>query len=514
MNRKLIQILLLMIISSFLMYGCDMETKNIAPSTVDLENSIKKIILSKGEGYDFLNDELFINKINELGIEYNFTLGNLDDDTIPELIVFVERNPEDTEDQGKLEVYKFSGERYEFLDSVDMNYDNSNYLLVAGKLSEEQNGILLSNQVGGSAGVTYGYILENGKLKSVLNDKKISLISVATENEIMDIDGDGILEFSIYTIDPETENTNPETADKMTLWYKWDGKDSGEVVQIDRLAVNDTFSTMSIESDIKESEINDDLYISHLEKHKDEYSKYELTDMINNHINLLNSTKDMRSLGLNNLYIKYQKADNFDSLNNQYGLSLERLNDIEYLSREKVLQSELDLKNYLIHSLDMGYKIQMAEGAYYFEVDYQRLLDSFGNSVTKEYRDYLKISGKDINSPILSDGSLVVARDKIAERIIEIENFRLTYPYSYYIYQTDVIYKKYVENFIYGNVNSPNYDDNYLYSEGSIAVFQDTINKYPESHFADILKNTIDLLETNFNTLTEDIKNNINELII
>ena len=156
----------------------------------------------------------------------------------------------------------------------------------------------------------------------------------------------------------------------------------------------------------------------------------------------------------------------------------------------------------------------MAEGAYYFEVDYQRLLDSFGNSVTKEYRDYLKISGKDINSPILSDGSLVVARDKIAERIIEIENFKLTYPYSYYIYQTDVIYKKYVENFIYGNVNSPNYDDNYLYSEGSIAVFQDTINKYPESHFADILKNTIDLLETNFNTLTEDIKNNINELII
>ncbi|MDD2446464.1 MAG: hypothetical protein PHY91_02070 [Tissierellia bacterium] len=513
MNKKLILISILTIISSFFIYGCEIAPENITPSTVDLENSIKKIIQSKGEGYDFLSDELFISKINELGIEHNFTLGNLNDDSIPELIAFVERNPEDTEDQGKLEVYKFSGERYEILDSVDMNYDNSNYLLVTGKISEDQNGILLSNQVGGNAGITYGYILENGKLKSILNDKKISLISVTTENEIKDIDRDGILEFSIYTIDPETENTSPETADKMTLWYKWDGNDSGEIVQVDRLAVNDSFSTMSIKSSTEANEMNNDLYISHLAEHKDEYNKYELTNMIKNHINILNFTKDDRSLGLNNLYIKYQKADNFDSLNNQYGLSLERLNDREYLSREKVLLSELDLKNSLIDSLNMGYKIQMVEGSYYYEVDYQELLDLFGDSITKEYKDYLKICAKNINSPILKDGGLVVTRDKIAERIIEIENFKLTYPYSYYIYDADVVYKKYIDNFIYGNVNTPNFENN-RYSEGSLAVFKDTINRYPESNFADILKGTISVLESNLNMLDEDIKKSISELII
>src|SRR5690606_19630264 len=127
-------------------------------------------------------------------------------------------------------------------------------------------------------------------------------------------------------------------------------------------------------------------------------------------------------------------------------------------------------------------------------------------------RDYLKINSKNTNNPILADGALVITRDKIAERIVEIENFRLTYPYSNYIDEINTIYEKYVVNFIYGNVNTPNYDGTNKYSEGSIAVFQDTINKYPESHFADILQNTISLLNTNLNILTDEIKENINNL--
>lgn len=510
MSKKSILILVLMIISSMLIYGCEIAPKDIVPSTMPLEDSIKEIIRSKGEGYDFLQDELFIRKINELGIEHDFTLGNLDEDNIPELVVFVERNPQDTSDKGKLEVYKFSGERYEVLDSVEMNYDNSNYLLVVGKISENQNGILLSNQVGGNAGVTYGYILENSKLKSILNDKKLSLVSIAPKNEIKDIDEDGILEFSIYTIDPETEDTNPETADKMILWYKWDGKDSGELIQIDR------FSDAAIVNEVNTESIEayNDLNLSHLIGHKDEYNRYELTDIIKNLIEVLDSSKENLSIELNNLYIKYQEGNNFDYLNNKYGLSLDRLNDIDYLNREKVLQSEPDLKSNLIDSLNKGYRIQSAEGSYFYEIDYQKIIQVFGDYLTKEYRDYLKIKAKMVNSPILADAALIVTRDKIAERIVEIENFRLTYPYSNFIDEINNIYSFYVSNFIYGNVNTPNFESNNKYNEGSIAVFQDTINKYPHTHFADILKNTINLLNANLNILTDDIKEKINNSII
>ena len=148
-NKFTILLLLLIIISSLFIYGCEVSTEDIIPESMPIEDSIKEIISSKGENYDFLNDELFIKKINELGISNNFTLGNLDDgDSIPELVVFKDRNPEDTNDQGKLEVYKFNGEKYDLLDSIGMNYDNNNQQMAIGKVSETQNGLLLINQVG------------------------------------------------------------------------------------------------------------------------------------------------------------------------------------------------------------------------------------------------------------------------------------------------------------------------------------------------------------------------------
>lgn len=117
-----------------------------------------------------------------------------------------------------------------------MNYDNTNYEIAIGKISEATKGILLNNSVGAHSGITYGFILEDNKLKSILNENKISLISIYTENQIKDIDNDGILEFSIFTIDPETEGKNIEDSDKMVLWYKWDGKDSGDLVKVERPA--------------------------------------------------------------------------------------------------------------------------------------------------------------------------------------------------------------------------------------------------------------------------------------
>ena len=76
--------------------------------------------------------------------------------------------------------------------------------------------------------MTYGFIVEEGKLKSILNPRKVNLVSIFTENRIEDIDGDGILEFSVYTVDPETEDSSVEGSDKMTLWYQWDGKTGAE----------------------------------------------------------------------------------------------------------------------------------------------------------------------------------------------------------------------------------------------------------------------------------------------
>ena len=307
MAKKLTLLILMMILLSLFIYGCNVDTEDILPSTITLEDSIKEIITSKGNNYDFLSDELFIKKVNELGLSNHFAVGNLDDDSIPELVVFVERNPNDTNDQGKLEVYKFTGEKYNLLDSVAMNFDNTNYLMTVGKISQRQNGIFLSNQVGAHAGVNYGYVLENAKLKSILNDKKISLISIYTENEIRDIDDDGILEFSIYTIDPETIEQSSKGSDKLILWYKWDGKDSGTLVQVDRVPGEGSPDLISMNAENKQLELSEVDFFEYLKEYMAEYDKYELTELIKKHIISLNSNLYNRSLEVESLFSKWSK---------------------------------------------------------------------------------------------------------------------------------------------------------------------------------------------------------------
>ena len=240
MKMKSIFMILIILTLGLFVSGCGID--NAMPAVIPLEESVKEIINSKGENYDFLADELYNIKMEELMQtilsklkNYNivYKLGDLDGDDIPEVAVFIERNPEDIKDEGLLQIYKFNGERYGIIDEINMNYDNNNYGMEIGKISEDQQGLLINNQVGAHAGITYGFILKDGKLKSILNQNKIHLLSVYTSNEIKDINNDGVLDFSIFTINPETEEQSAVGSDKMTLWYKWDGFDAGILIRVD-----------------------------------------------------------------------------------------------------------------------------------------------------------------------------------------------------------------------------------------------------------------------------------------
>lgn len=515
----------LILIPGLLLSGCSNQVnKEVMPLVVNLEDSIKEIIISKGENYDFINDELFTSKVKELRSSLvknklikpeHFIIGNLDNDTIPELIVFIERNPDVTSDEGALQIYKFQGEKYELLDSVKMNYDNTNYLLVAGKVSPTQNGILMSNQVGAHSGLTYGFILENGKLKSILNDKKISLLSAYTNNEIKDIDEDGVLEFSIYTIDPETSEQNFRDSDKMTLWYKWDGVDSGELVMVERINHDSAPSDKEIYENIKELIDNDLLEaINMLKENKDKLSFVDNTELLKMYIDKLKEQVFDRGVEVENLFIKYQKGNNFDYLFNKYSLSLERLNDLEYLKRERILQSEFELKDHIINNLSLGYKLDSSEGIYYYIIDYQYFIDTFEKNISKEYKDYLAIKAMNTNEPYLRDGSLVISNEKLAERIIKTENYKIVYPYSEFFDEVSEIYNFYILTFLYGDSHTPNFDyeSNKMYDD-TMVFLQDTINKYPDSYFSDIIKDFITDLNANGNIINDEIREKVNKNI-
>ena len=242
MKLKYIFILLALLMTGILTSSCN-QIQGL-PTVVALEDSIKEVISSKGKNYDFLNDKQYMSKMsdlvdllvdNKLIKEEHFKIANLNEDNIPELVVFRQRNPEDVNDQGALEVYGFINDKYSLLSRVSMNYDNTNYALVIGKVGPEQNGILLNNQAGSQSAITYGFILDDGNLVSILNPNKINLVSINTENEIKDMDKDGILEFSIITIDPESNMADNKTIDRIKYWYKWDGKDGADLVKFEKI---------------------------------------------------------------------------------------------------------------------------------------------------------------------------------------------------------------------------------------------------------------------------------------
>lgn len=221
--------------------GCD--SIGSLPAILPLEDSIREIINSKGPAYNFLEDSLYIDKIegllsfldeNDHISKDNYLLANLSDDNIPELIVFSEKDPSDKEDTGYISVYAFNGNTYSLLDRVSMNYDVSNYTIKAGYISEDKKGFYLNNMVAGNWGITYGFTLEDNKLVNIFDEKKINLVSSVPENPIDDIDKNGILNFSIVMDNPELNKSD----EKILIWYEWDGERGGKKIKVEHYDSN------------------------------------------------------------------------------------------------------------------------------------------------------------------------------------------------------------------------------------------------------------------------------------
>lgn len=556
MKLKHILILLLVVLTSVLIVACsEMES---LPDAMSLDSSIRAMIKSKGADYDFINDEEYMAKMHQLANLFieedyikkeHYRIGNLDEDNIPELVVFRERNPENVDDQGYLEVYGFITDKYQLLDRVPMNYDNTNYNMVVGKLGPDQNGILMHNQVGSQSGITYGFVLNGTKLKNILNENKINLVSINTYNQIRDIDKDGVLEFSIYAMDPESLDQSIENSDKIEYWYKWDGKDGARLVKYSRFrndnhlastdaeivkgsaeddtvddsaeeAPNDLDDVLSGEVDgssEEESEIFQkakDLLIAdrpnfktYLEKKKDSLSKKEISLLLDEYFDLMTAEAKAKNLVLRNLLSKYKIEDNSRYLFDKYELTLERLNDPVYLKREKVLTSEPELKNHLIGNLKLGYILVEDKGSYSYTIDYQSFLNSFGDNIYRELRDYYRILAQSIKEPYMKNGSLLVSRDKLANRLVLIDNFRMTYPYSEFIDGLDPIYNDYLTALLYGSEKNPVFDGktNPIDSE-VLQEFKEISEKYIDTNLGDIVAEYIQEIEKNNLQISEAIR--------
>lgn len=521
MIRKLLVPMGILFLLSIFVIGC--SSQQSSQGNLTLEQSIGEIIRSKGSGYNFLEDEAYIKHMEKLGdqlvtnknaVPAHYAIGNLDDGNIPELVVFQERDSNNMEDQGSLEVYKFDGNKYILLDTISMNFDNTNYQMEIGRISKTQNGLLLNNQVGAHSGLTYGFIIENGKLKNILNTNKIPLLSVYTSNEIKDIDNDGILNFSIFIIDPESTDFSMVDSDKMTLWYKWDGRNSGELVLVQRKNHRKDSSNKQLFDEAKAIiNINLSQGITFINDNQDKLSTFDNTELLMAYIQELDEILDGKSKEVAGLFEKYQKEKNYDYIFNKYGLTMEKLNSLEYLNRNKVLKDEEELKQNIIDHINLGYKVATTEGLYYYMIDYQFLLDLFARNITNEYKDYLNIMALNTSKPFMSHGSLIIPREELVERILATESFSMVYPYSNLLDEIEEIYEHYIHIYFYGDLHNPNFHiDTLIIKDEALKAYEQTIEKYPYTNFALIVQDFIGWLEENDNMVNDKVREKLNNV--
>lgn len=512
MIRRLFLIIILVLSSAIALVACAQIESN--PSMIDLEDSLKEIIASKGEDYDFLEDEFYMSKIKELTdflikdkiiLPGHIAIGNLSDDTIPEIVVYLKRNPEDVNDQGKLQVYGYDGGKYKLFDEISMNYDNDNYQLAIGKISKDQNGLYVNNQVGANSGVTYGFILQDKRLISILNEKKTNLLSIYTDNEIEDIDKDGVLDFSIYIADPEVAQEDLTDSEKIKLWYKWDGKDSAILTKVENQKEYGSSDKRIFQEAKRLLSSNELDFVTYLIENQEHISPQDNKKLLTKYIENLNKEIEKKSIQINDLFNKNELSLAKDYILNKYSLSLERLNNLEYLNRNKVLETEKDIKDDIIYNLNIGYKLCYSEGNYKYLINYQFFIDNFKDNISKEYRDYLRILALDTNEPYINEGKIVIPLEKLAERISMMENFKRVYPYSSFLDNVNNCYSKYIDSFIFGHKDNPHFDSDTQILDADISkVFQETIEKYPQSYLAEILSSMLEELSLNNDKLKKD----------
>lgn len=508
--KKLLKILGLFLGLNILIIGC--SNTEALPIKLDLEDSIKEIILSKGENYDFLNDNVYIEYMEDLANKFStdekYAIGHLNGNNIPELVIFNEKDSSDVDDEGSLDVYSFDGTKYALLDTINMSFDNSNYEMKIGKISENQRGILLNNNIGTHSGLTYGFVLEDGKLKSILNDKKVPLISIYTDNEIKDINNDGILNFSVITIDPETEDITIEGSDKMTLWYKWNGKDSATLIKVEREDYSKKDSNKRIFNKGKNLISNDFLNsLDFIIENKDALSKFDLSILIKDYIENIKSLSSQRGSEINDLFYKDGKDQNVNYVSGNSTTSIENLNSLEYLNREKILKDNQDIKKHLIDNINLGLKLNMSEGMYYYSVDYQKFINLFDEDILNEYMDYLQILAFNSNEPFMDDGSLMIGLDHLIERILYAESFKMIYPYSDLLPEIHEIYSNYINIFFFGDLHNPNFDqDTKIMKEKALEQFKEVASNYEFTNFAYIINDFLIWLQENNNIVDDFVR--------
>lgn len=156
-----------------------------------------------------------------------YVIGDLNGDGIEDITaVSLKRN-----EISSITTYQYNDNGFEQLDRLETldPYINNYYNVVAGKVAEDKEGIVLDAAINSNSATSYIVVMENNKLRLVIggNDRTFRDRRIISE----DINTDGIIEIGMLEIPKGWEFFDPNTIPYFTSYYKWDGKDDLIFVQ-------------------------------------------------------------------------------------------------------------------------------------------------------------------------------------------------------------------------------------------------------------------------------------------
>jgi hypothetical protein len=247
---------------------------------------------------------------------------------------------------------------------------------------------------------------------------------------------------------------------------------------------------------------------------KDGYTSRELTDRLEDHLASLQVNRSYRSLDIATMFSKYVKEYTFDSFFQKYGLSQERLNDMEYLQRDRILQSEPDLKEMLIRNRRLGYILIVESDRYNYVIDSKMFIDGFGGNMTNEFRKYLQIMSREASLPHTREGVLRIPKEELATRIVEIEGFRLTYSYSKFLDEVLELYQDYMNSILYITGDGLVFNqDTGVFVGDSRQGLQDIVNNHPDTNMSDVINLMLQEVKRSSGAITPATRDKIASMI-
>jgi hypothetical protein len=504
--KKIILLTCLIVFASTILAGC--QTSNSENGDKYILNSMLPKELDMPLTKESLNNdetrkiiEKYLNLLNQnlnANLE-NYDIGDLDGDGIDEIVMYVNEN-NSKENVSKLLVYSYDGEGYYLLDEKEIKYDKGNIKLQIGKISEDKAGIIFCNLANEETTAVYVYLIEDGKLISAINPRKVNLFSVNNNVEIDDIDGDGVLNFNIYTLDPEG---NKDENSKIVIWYKWDGKDSADVVKKENLnneinADNQEYTTLD----------NSVLTVDDLKIKAKELTKNEFSNLLYEYISMLSSSLNDE----NKILSSYMNIDDVNKLNDF--LKEDSFKNLDSLENVSNLTSNEKLNQFIVEEIKKGYMISSFDNKIVLKINYDYFLNSFNDMLTNEMLSYIRIKNQFDNKPISNSKILIVDKDEIAVRLSEIENFRLVFPYSKALNEVLDIYNVYLDALLFLDDDEESVEKSQYKIESSFKEELIEIkHKYPQSYFSELIDRLLTLVEgIGGGAITATIKDYIREL--